>query len=87
MWKNKKWFLKKLKNEKYKIFLFIVFVVAWLLSGYNPTFPQDWLLENILVLLAFILVIVFWRWLKLSNISYTLMTIFIILHLIWAHYT
>jgi len=75
------------KKEKYKVFLLAIFIIAWVLSGYHPKFPQDWFLENILVLLWFLSVIIIWRWFKLSNLSYTLITIFIILHLIWAHYT
>jgi hypothetical protein len=54
MKKNKKGFFVNLKNEKYKLFLFTIFIISWLLSGYHPAYPQDWLLENILVLLAFI---------------------------------
>jgi len=78
---------KTLKKEKYKLFLLSIFITVWLWSWYNPKFPQDWLLENILVFIAFILVVILWKWFKLSNISYTFITIFIILHLIWAHYT
>ena len=68
--------------KKYHIFLFVAFLLVWIWAAINPVFPHDWLLENYLVFLAVPL-----RYFKLSDTSYTLITIFLILHVIGSHYT
>ncbi len=72
---------------KYKLFLLLSFVVVWIWAAINPLFPHDWLLENYLVFIFVPIIIITGRWLKLSNVSYTLITIFMILHVIGSHYT
>jgi putative membrane protein len=49
--------------------------------------PDDWLLENVLVVLF--VPFVFWasRYFLFSNTSYVLVTVFMILHVIGSHYT
>jgi putative membrane protein len=72
---------------KYKLFLLTVFVGTWLWAAYKPLHPADWLLENYLVFLWVpIIIATAWHF-RLSNISYTLITIFMCLHVIGAHYT
>lgn len=72
---------------KYKLFLLTIFVGTWLWAAYEPLHPDDWLLENYLVFLWVpIIIATAWHF-KLSNISYTLITIFMCLHVIGAHYT
>ncbi|MEK7635410.1 MAG: DUF2238 domain-containing protein [Patescibacteria group bacterium] len=73
--------------SKYKLFLVLAFVAVWVWAAINPLFPHDWLLENYLVFIFVPLIIITGRWLKLSNVSYTLITIFMILHVIGSHYT
>ncbi len=72
---------------KYKIFLLSIFSVFWIWAAINPIYPHDWILENILVFIAVPLIIILGRYLKLSETSYTLITIFMILHVIGSHYT
>lgn len=72
---------------KYKIFLLVTFLVFWAWSAYQPLHPDDWLLENYLVFLWLPVILLTGRYLKLSNISYTLITMFMCLHVIGAHYT
>jgi putative membrane protein len=67
--------------------LLAAFLIAWLWAAVNPVHPRDWLVENLLVF-AFIPLIFFGgRYFILSNVSYTLITIFMILHVIGSHYT
>lgn len=73
--------------SKYKLFLIIAFVIVWVWSAINPLYPHDWLLENYLVFLFVPLIFILGRYFKLSNLSYTLITIFMILHVIGSHYT
>ncbi len=72
---------------KYKLFLFTVFFATWCWAAYKPLHPEDWLLENYLVFIFVPIIIFTGRYLKLSNLSYTLITIFMCLHVIGSHYT
>lgn len=71
----------------YKAFLIFAFLLAWAWAAINPVYPHDWLLENYLVFVFVPLILVLGRYFKLSNVSYTLITIFMILHVIGSHYT
>lgn len=71
----------------YHIVLLVAFVLAWIWSAINPSYPHDWLLENILVFASVPFLIWLWRYFKLSKLSYTCITLFMILHVIWSHYT
>jgi putative membrane protein len=73
--------------SRYHKVLVLIFVAVWIWSAINPKFPDDWLLENILVLIFVPIILVLGRYLKLSNVSYTLITIFMILHVVGSHYT
>lgn len=72
---------------KYRLFLVVAFVVAWVWAAIEPLHPRDWLLENYLVFIFVPIIFLLGRWFRLSNISYTLITAFAILHVIGSHYT
>jgi len=72
---------------KYKIFLLSIFIATWCWAAYKPLHPADWLLENYLVFLWVPIIIISGRYFRLSNISYTLVTLFMCLHVIGSHYT
>ena len=77
-----------MKSEtKYKIFLFTVFLAFWIWAAINPLYRDGWLLENYLVFIFVPIIIISGFYFRLSNISYTLITIFMILHVIGSHYT
>ncbi|MCC7464642.1 MAG: DUF2238 domain-containing protein [Saprospiraceae bacterium] len=67
--------------------LFWSFILIWVLLGIKPVYRSDWFLENILVLLAVPFVLFVHRKWPLSNLSYTLVFIFLTLHSVGAHYT
>lgn len=75
------------KDTYYKIFLIAVFLGFWIWAAINPVYPEDWLLENYLVFIFVPLILIFGFYFKLSNTSYTLITIFMIMHVIGSHYT
>jgi putative membrane protein len=79
--------LKETKMNKYYLFLLTAFMVAWALAAINPVFPDDWLLENYLVFIFVPIIVVSGYYFRLSYVSYTLITIFMILHVIGSHYT
>ena len=73
--------------SRYHKVLIFVFVAVWIWSAIYPKFPHDWLLENVLVLIFVPIIILLGRYLKLSNVSYTVITVFMILHVVGSHYT
>ena len=75
------------KMSRYKISLILVFVIVWVWAAINPKYPHDWLLENYLVFIFVPLILIIGRYFRLSNVSYTLITIFMVLHVIGSHYT
>lgn len=73
--------------NKYRLFLLAVFTAVWFWAAWKPVFPEDWLLENILVFIFVPLIILLGFYFKFSDVSYTLITVFMILHVIGSHYT
>jgi putative membrane protein len=74
-------------NAWYPSMLLSIFIAVWCLLAIAPSYRQDWLLENVIVLIIVLLLIWGYRHLRLSNFSYTLIFIFLCLHEIGAHYT
>ncbi len=72
---------------KYKIFLVALFFIIWVWAAINPVYPHDWLLENYLVFIFVPIILLSGKYFKLSNVSYSLITLFMILHVIGSHYT
>lgn len=63
------------------------YVVLWILLAIHPLDRQDWFLENILVFVTVAVIVATYRWFRFSNLSYALITIFLAVHAIGAHYT
>jgi putative membrane protein len=74
-------------EKYYKYFLLVVFLCIWVWSVWRPASEENWFLENKMVFLClpatyFILV---W-YIKFSKLSLTMVTIFVSLHVVGAHY-
>jgi putative membrane protein len=63
------------------------YVLFWIAMAIAPKERGDWLLENLLALLLVGVLIGTYRRFQFSNVSYVLITIFLTLHTIGAHYT
>jgi putative membrane protein len=74
-------------SARYPLILLLIFLAWSTVLGIAPHFRQDWLLENLLVLIAISLLIWNYRKLRFSNLAYTAMFVFFCLHEIGAHYT
>src|SRR6188472_4169700 len=72
---------------RYHLILLAVFVAFWIWSAIHPDYPDDWWLENILVFVGVPLTIGLGYYFRLSNLSYTLITIFLVMHVVGSHYT
>ena len=74
-------------DPRYPRFLLIVFVIYAALWAIQPYSYANWLLENVLTFIAVGFLVWCYRRLPLSNVSYTLIFLFLCLHTIGAHYT
>ena len=74
-------------GPRFPLVLLGAYAVAWIALGIEPSYRQDWLLENLLVFFAVPLLVWSYRRLRLSNAAYALLFAFLALHAIGAHYT
>ncbi|HSH17047.1 MAG TPA: DUF2238 domain-containing protein [Verrucomicrobiae bacterium] len=66
---------------------FGLYAVTWLVLAIRPVNRQDWFLENLLVFVVVPVLAIKWRRFRFSNLSYVLITAFLILHAYGAHHT
>ena len=64
-----------------------IYVVVWIIMAINPKYPQDWLLENVLVFLFFPFVVWMDKRHNYTLLSIILLLIFASLHSLGSHYT
>jgi putative membrane protein len=74
-------------NPRYPLFLLIAFIVYAAAWAIRPVNLSNWILENVLTAIAVAFLVWTYRRLPLSNISYTLIFLFLCLHTVGAHYT
>ncbi len=74
-------------SDRYPLVLLVAFIVIFAALGVAPRYRQDWLLENLLVLIAVPGLVLTYRRLRFSNLAYTCLFVFFVLHEVGAHYT
>jgi putative membrane protein len=74
-------------RDPYITGLAALFAVFWLALAIRPRNRADWALENALVVLVVLGLALTHRRLALSRLSYTLVFMFLSLHVVGAHYT
>jgi putative membrane protein len=67
--------------------LLALFVAIWLAFAISPISRQDWLLENLLLLIAIPALVATRQRMRFSNASYVCLFVFFVLHSVGAHYT
>lgn len=67
--------------------LLIAFALVWIALAIRPSFRQDWLLENLLVLIAVPVLVITGRRRPFTDGTYVALFLFFLLHEIGAHYT
>lgn len=67
--------------------LLAAFVLVWIALAIRPAYRQDWLLENLLVLVALPLLVITGRRRPFTDGAYVALFAFFVLHEIGAHYT
>jgi len=74
-------------QDRYPLVLLVLFSSIFAALAIAPAYRQDWLLENLLVLVAVPSLVLSYRRLRFSNFAYTCLFLFFVLHEIGAHYT
>lgn len=72
---------------RYAATLAAIFAVWWLVLAFNVYDRKDWMLENLLAVVAVAYLCFTARRFPLSRVSYTLLFLFLCLHEVGAHYT
>jgi putative membrane protein len=67
--------------------VYAIYVLVWIIMAINPKYPQDWLLENVLVFLVFPFIVWMDKKHNYSLLSIILLLIFASLHSLGSHYT
>lgn len=69
-------------------YLFFLYIIVFIIGAINPYARDVWFVENLTVVAVLIpIIIMYFRGLRFSNLSYVLMAVFIFLHTIGGHYT
>src|ERR1035437_7185831 len=78
---------RALNDKNISAKLALVCMIVWVVTAIRPVDRQAWLLENVLVVI-FVLVLLFThRRLQFSTASHICIALFLILHMVGAHYT
>jgi putative membrane protein len=72
---------------RYPAQLLALFMAIWVALAISPVSRSDWLLENLLVLVAVPALVATRRRMRFSDATYTCLFVFFVLHSIGAHYT
>jgi putative membrane protein len=67
-------------------FLCPLFLIVWIVSAINPVMFADWVAENVLVVCFIGLLILGYRWMPFSDLSYLLIFAYLCLHEWGAHH-
>ena len=76
-----------LNRTKLLPWLLVWYGLLWTVLAIAPHDRQDWLLENLLALAGVAALVITYRRFQFSTISYLLITTFLSLHAVGAHYT
>jgi putative membrane protein len=79
--------LSGVKRNRFVLTLVVLCLVVWVITAIAPLDRQGWALENILVVLVAVLLALTHRRLQLSNVAWLCLALFLLLHMVGAHYT
>jgi len=79
--------VSRFRNNRLHQGLLGSYLLLWIILAISPFDRHDWLLENLLTFLTVALLIATYHTFRFSDTSYVLITIFMALHAIGAHYT
>jgi putative membrane protein len=71
----------------YPLGLLVAFTAIWVALAIAPWYREDWLLENVIVFVAVPLFVATFGRLRFSNLAYSCLFAFLVMHEVGAHYT
>lgn len=74
------------RNKTFQQILIAVFILFWAVFAISPAYRPEWWLENYLVFAFILFLVLSYKELQLSDLSYLLITFFLLLHTVGAHY-
>src|SRR4030065_1458844 len=74
------------RNKTFQQILLTIFIIFWIVFAISPLYRPEWWLENYLVFAFILFLVLSYKKLPLSDLSYLLITIFLLLHTVGAHY-
>lgn len=81
------WQARGKSENRFAAIMVSLFVFNWIILAFNVRFYDDWKMENWLTVPFVIILYVIHRWFRLSNASYGLLFLFMMLHIYGSHYT
>lgn len=72
---------------RWPLVLLAAYAALWIALAIDPVFRQDWLLENLIVLVALPLLVLTARRFRFSDFAYACLFVFFVFHAVGAHYT
>ena len=79
--------MKILKKERFPFLLLFIFSIFWVVMAIKPYSWTVWFAENVLSVAFVVFLVLIYRKFRLSNLSYTLLFIFLLFHTLGSHYT
>lgn len=79
--------LRALLSPRYPTYLFAAVLAWWAAWSIDPPHPSDFVLEHVLTVLALVVLVATRKHFRFSNLSYTMLFVFLCLHIVGAHYT
>ena len=77
----------RLSVRHFLIGLMLAYAAIWIWAAWDPVYRFDWFLENMLTIVTIIVLVASFRRLPLSDISYLLLFLFLVMHAVGGHYT
>lgn len=77
----------KKSPQRYPLYLLLIIISFLGLTAINPPHPKDFFYEHIMTVVFLAIMILSYKRFRLSNISYTLIFLFLVLHIIGARFT
>ena len=74
-------------SKKYPLYLLIIVIILFALTSINPPYPKDYFYEHIMTVVFLVIMIASYKRFRLSNVSYTFIFAFLVLHIIGARFT
>jgi putative membrane protein len=75
------------RENRFLQVLCLAYGLVWMVTAIRPLYPSDWRMENLLVVAAVVGLAWTYRRFPLSDLSYLLIAVFMMLHAVGAHYT